>query len=241
MPERREEEAAEKIEDRAEGEEDATKEGESDFALRGILGIKEGMIQLFRENEELPATLIRVGPCVVVQKKTNETDGYSAVQLGLVEEGVRRKANKPRVGHFRAASIQPTRFVREIRYDEGETLPEVGARVGVERFESGMRVDITATKKGKGFQGVMKRWGFAGGPASHGSRFHRTGGSIMGGAANPSRVFKGKKMPGRMGAARTTVKNLEVVEVDAGRNMLLVKGSVPGPRGGYVVVRVASR
>ena len=204
--------------------------------IAGLLGKKLGMTQVFRdEGARVPVTVIQVGPCRIMQVKKQETDGYDAVQLGF-EDRKRKNATKPEQGHARKAKTEPKRFTREIRGATGDDL-EVGASVTAEIFEGVTAVDITGISKGKGFQGTMKRHNFHGQPASHGaSKIHRAPGSI-GQAAYPSRTFKGVKMSGRMGGERCTTQNLEVVEVQAEKNLLLVKGAVPGHNGSYVIVR----
>ncbi|UOY91478.1 50S ribosomal protein L3 [Ectobacillus sp. JY-23] len=203
---------------------------------KGILGRKIGMTQVFAENGELiPVTVIEATPNVVLQKKTAETDGYSAVQLGF-EDKREKLANKPEQGHVAKASTAPKRFIRELR-DANVEEYEVGQEIKVETFAEGEIVDVTGTSKGKGFQGVIKRHGQSRGPMSHGSRYHRRPGSM--GPVAPNRVFKGKKLAGRMGGDQVTVQNLEIVKVDAERNLLLVKGNVPGAKKSLVVVRSA--
>ena len=201
---------------------------------KGILGRKIGMTQVFAENGDLiPVTVVEVSPNVVLQKKTVETDGYEAIQLG-VEDKRESLANNPEKGHVAKANTAPKRFVREIRGVDVEEY-EVGQEVTVDVFEEGELINVTGVSKGKGFQGTIKRYGHALGPASHGSRFHRAPGSI--GSVDAQRVFKGHTMPGRMGGDTVTIENLEVVRVDAERNVLLVKGNVPGARKSYVVVK----
>ncbi|MBI4463969.1 MAG: 50S ribosomal protein L3 [Acidobacteria bacterium] len=208
--------------------------------VNGILGKKLGMSRLFREDgEAVPVTLLQAGPCVVVQRKTAATDGYEAVQLGLVEARAVRHATKPRQGHFAKAGIAPARFVREIRLrGQGEDA-KPGDSVQVDIFKPNERVHITGLSKGRGFAGFVKRHNFRGGAASHGSMFHRAPGSI-GASAYPSRVWRGTRMAGHMGVERVTVRNLEVVRVDAEKNLLVVKGAVPGPNGSYLMIRKAS-
>jgi large subunit ribosomal protein L3 len=206
--------------------------------FRGILGEKLGMTQVFDENNRIvPVTVVKAGPCVVTQVRTPERDGYSAVQLGFGEIDP-RKVNKPEGGHFAKAGVTPRRHLVELRTaDAGEY--EVGQEVTAEVFGDVARVDVIGTSKGKGTAGVMKRHGFKGLGASHGTqRKHRSPGSI-GGCATPGRVFKGLRMAGRMGGARTTTLSLTVHKVDAERGLLLIKGAVPGPRGGLVLVRSA--
>lgn len=199
---------------------------------KGILGKKLGMTQVFTpEGEAIPVTVVEARPNVVLQKKTVEVDGYSAAQLGF-EDKKENRANKPELGHAKKANTTPKRFIREIR---GFEDVEVGQEIKVDVFAEGDKVDVTGTSKGKGFAGSIKRHGFARGPMSHGSRYHRGPGSL--GAVDPARVFKGTKLPGRMGSDRVTVQNLEIVKVDAERNLLLIKGSIPGPNNSYVVVK----
>jgi large subunit ribosomal protein L3 len=203
---------------------------------KGILGRKIGMTQVFAENGELiPVTVIEAAPNVVLQKKTAETDGYNAVQLGL-EDKRAKLANKPEQGHAAKANTAPKRFIREFR-DADVAGYEVGQEVKVEIFAEGDTVDVTGISKGKGFQGVIKRHGQSRGPMSHGSRYHRRPGSM--GPVAPNRVFKGKKLAGRMGGDQVTVQNLQIVKVDAERNLLLVKGNVPGAKKSLVAVRNA--
>lgn len=200
----------------------------------GILGRKLGMTQIFDETRaSVPVTVIAVGPCVILQKKSPETDGYHALQIGLVEKVGHRATNKPLAGHLKKAGTASVREIRELR---GE-FPDlsVGATIAADAFSGLQVVDVIGTSKGKGFQGVVKRHHFKGGRATHGSMFHRAPGSI-GSSSYPSRVFKGMKMGGRTGHTRITVKNLALVRVDAENGTLLVKGAVPGPRGGLVFV-----
>ncbi|PEJ61570.1 50S ribosomal protein L3 [Bacillus wiedmannii] len=203
---------------------------------KGILGRKIGMTQVFAENGELiPVTVIAANPNVILQKKTTETDGYNAIQLGF-EDKREKLTNKPEQGHTAKASTTPKRFIREIRDADVDGL-EVGQEVKVEVFAAGEIVDVTGISKGKGFQGVIKRHGQSRGPMSHGSRYHRRPGSM--GPVAPNRVFKGKKLAGRMGGDQVTIQNLEIVQVDTERNLLLVKGNVPGAKKSLVVVQGA--
>lgn len=205
---------------------------------KGLIGKKLGMTQIFEKEEAIPVTVIEAGPCLVTQIKTVEKDGYSAVQIGF-EEVKETKLNKPLKGHFEKNKLRPCRKLIEIRLDEKEVANyQVGSELKVDIFKPGEKIDIVGTSKGKGFAGVVKRHGFKGFPASHGSRYHRAGGSI-GMAAFPARVIKGMKMPGRHGGTRVTVQNLEVVKVIPEDNLLLLKGAVPGPIGGYVLVKQA--
>jgi large subunit ribosomal protein L3 len=206
--------------------------------VTGIIGKKVGMTQLFAEDGTVqPATVIKAGPCVVVQRKTASTDGYDAVQLGLVEERPYR-ANKATTGHFKLANVPPTRVRREVKLAGGEGDPKPGDQVLASMFADGDRVDVIGVSRGKGFQGVMRRHNFRGGKASHGSMFHRRPGSI-GASSFPSRVIKGMRAPGRMGADRVTVRNLPVVKVDPEQHLIVLRGAVPGAPGGYLVIRKA--
>ena len=206
--------------------------------FRGVLGEKLGMTQVFDENNRMiPVTVVKAGPCVVTQIRTQERDGYAAVQLayGAIDP---RKVNKPEAGHFRAAGVTPRRHVFELRTDAIEGY-EVGQELGAEVFTDGAEIDVTGTTKGKGYAGVMKRHGFHGLGAGHGvQRKHRSPGSI-GGCATPGRVFKGLRMAGRMGHVQQTTLSLHVQKVDPERGLLLIKGAVPGPRGSIVLVRNA--
>jgi len=206
--------------------------------VRGLIGKKVGMTQVFDENGVVtPVTVLEVGPCVVVHKRTPEKDGYGAVQLGLVDATAGKRANKPSKGHHDKAGVPPTGLLREFRVEDDDEL-NPGDRVLVNVFEGVDRVDVISASKGKGFQGVMRRHNFKGGRASHGSMFHRAPGSI-GQSSFPSRVFKGMRGAGRMGGGRITVKNLKVVRIDAEKNVLLVRGAVPGARGAMVLVRTS--
>lgn len=208
--------------------------------MEGILGRKIGMTQIFTEDGTMvPVTVVKAGPCRVVQVKTTERDGYDAVQLGLVEENVPRRVTKPRRGHFEKAGVEPMRRLAEFGLGEDESV-DAGDEVKASIFAVDEHVDVVATSKGKGFQGVVKRHGHRGGRATHGSMFHRAPGSI-GQASDPSRVFPGVKLPGQMGAKRVTTKNLQVVKVDEERDLLFLKGSVPGPKNGYLAIRRAKR
>jgi large subunit ribosomal protein L3 len=206
----------------------------------GILGKKIGMTQVFNaEGQVVPVTLVKAGPCVVTQRKTPATDGYDAVQLGLVEYA--KKPNKPAAGHLKKSGAEGVKFQREFRLlGHGAGDMKQGDRVLVEEFKPRDVVDVIGTSKGRGFQGVVKRHHFRGGDATHGSMFHRAPGSI-GGSSFPSRVFPGMKMGGQMGAEQITVRNLEIVSVDTDDNIIAVKGAIPGPNGGYVTVRRAKR
>jgi len=197
------------------------------------------MTQVFtKDGTSVPATVIKAGPCVVVQAKTAATDGYESVQLGLVEERP-AKVRKPLAGHYQKAGVPPTRVRREVRVQTGSEAPKAGDQVLVNGvFADGDRVDVIAVSRGKGFQGVMKRHNFSGGAATHGSMFHRAPGSI-GASSFPSRVIKGMRAPGRMGGDRVTTRNLKVVQIDVENHILVLHGAVPGAPGGYVVVRKA--
>jgi large subunit ribosomal protein L3 len=202
---------------------------------RAILGKKLGMTQVWGEGDRLvPVTVIEAGPCVVSQLKTNKKDGYSAIQLAFGDIKPTR-VNKPMTGHFAKAGVDPKRHVAEVRLEGGESY-KPGDSITVDIFEPGVRVHITGTSKGKGFQGVMKRHNYKGGPGGHGSHFHRAPGSI-GQCATPSRVFKGLGLPGHMGDETVTVRNLEVVRVDVEQNLLLVKGAVPGGKNSVLMIR----
>ena len=207
----------------------------------GILGKKIGMTQLFRpDGQVVPVTLVKAGPCVVIQRKTPTTDGYDAVQLGLMEYVKPTRITKPETAHLKKAGVEGVRFLRELRLSPGEGDLKMGDRILVDQFKPADKVDVIGVSKGRGFAGVVKRHHFRGGDASHGSMFHRAPGSI-GGSSYPSRVFPGMKAAGHMGTQRVTVRNLEVIEVDAEDNVLMVKGAIPGPNGGYVIVRRARR
>jgi large subunit ribosomal protein L3 len=203
------------------------------MAIEGIIGKKVGMTQVFAEDGALvPVTVIQAGPCLVVQKKTSDKDGYNAVQIGLVEKLSNRRVTSAMRGHFEKAGVQPLRTLAEVAYS-GDA--NVGDRVQVDIFKPGDSIDVVGQSKGKGFQGVVKRHGFAGGRESHGSMFHRAPGSI-GQSAFPSRVFKGMRMGGRMGGDQVTVKNLRVAKIDVENNLLYIRGAVPGGRNGLVFV-----
>jgi large subunit ribosomal protein L3 len=207
--------------------------------VSGIIGRKVGMTQVFaQDGTVVPGTVIKAGPCVVVQTKAVTTDGYEAVQLGLVEERPAR-VRKPLAGHYKKAGVPPTRVRREVKLLKAGEAPNPGDQVLVNGvFASGDRVDVIGLSRGKGFQGVVRRHNFAGGAATHGSMFHRAPGSI-GASSFPSRVIKGMRAAGRMGGDRVTTRNLKVVQVDAENNLLVLHGSVPGAPGGYVIVRKA--
>ncbi len=207
--------------------------------VTAIIGRKVGMTQLFSEDGTVqPATVLKAGPCVVVQAKNGQTDGYEAVQLGFVEEKA-PKVNRAIAGHYKKANLPPTRVRREVSVAKGAEAPKAGEQVLVGTvFALGERVDVIATSRGLGFQGVVKRHHFAGGAATHGSMFHRAPGSI-GASSYPSRVVKGMRAAGHMGSRRVTTRNLKVVKVDAENNLLVVRGAVPGAQGGYVLIRKA--
>jgi large subunit ribosomal protein L3 len=206
------------------------------MSVQGIIGRKVGMTQVYAEDgRAVPVTVIEAGPCVVVQRRARDKDGYSAVQLGLVESRKVKRVTRPMKGHFDKAGIPPCRVLREFRVVDGAEV-KVGDKVSVGLFAPGDSVSVTGVSKGKGFQGVVKRHHFRGGAATHGSMFHRAPGSI-GASAFPSRVLKGMRAGGHMGGDRVTVRNLEVVRVDAARNILVVRGAVPGAGGGYLVIR----
>jgi large subunit ribosomal protein L3 len=207
------------------------------MAVNGILGIKLGMAQLFAEDGAVvPCTVLQAGPCVVVQRRTRQKDGYEALQLGLVEFIKEQRITRPMAGHFKKAGVPPMRFLREIRLGEAENDTKAGDRVLVDSFAVGEFVNVTGISKGRGFQGGVKRWHFRGGPKSHGSMFHRAPGGI-GGSSYPARVWPGQHFPGHMGAERVTVKNLKVVKIDPEENLLVVRGAVPGPDGAYLLIR----
>jgi large subunit ribosomal protein L3 len=207
--------------------------------MDGILGRKIGMTQIYVEDgTAIPVTVIKAGPCLVVQRRTAEKDGYEAVQIGLVEERP-AKVSKPEAGHFKKAGVAPVRRIEEFEIVAGEEL-NAGDEIRASIFQEKDWVDVVGTSKGKGYQGVMKRHGFAGGRGSHGSMFHRAPGSI-GSSAFPSRVFKGMRMGGRMGGERVTTKNLQIVKIDADLNLIYVRGAVPGPKTGYLAIRRAKR
>src|SRR5215831_1198655 len=208
------------------------------MAVTGIVGRKVGMTQVFEaDGTVVPATVIKAGPCVVVQAKTSQTDGYEAVQIGLVDE-TPAKANKPMTGHYKLAGVPATRVRREVKVAPGGDAAKAGDQVLCSIFAAGERVDVIGTSRGKGFQGVIKRHHFAGGGATHGSMFHRAPGSI-GASSFPSRVVKGMRAAGRMGGERVTTRNLKVLRVDTDNHLLLVEGSVPGAPTSYVVIRKA--
>ena len=203
---------------------------------KGILGRKIGMTHLFSETGEVvPVTVIEAEPNVVLQKRTQENDGYEAIQIGFADQK-KNNTNKPEVGHAEKANTTPKRFVREIR-DVNLDEYDLGQEINVEVFQAGDKIDVTGTSQGKGFQGSIKRHNQARGPMSHGSRYHRRPGTM--GAVDPARVLKGKNLPGQMGGEQVTIQNLEVVKVDAERNLLLVKGNVPGAKKSFVKITSA--
>jgi len=208
--------------------------------VKGVLGEKLGMTQVWDDNNKVvPVTVVKAGPCVVTQVRTPEVDGYSAVQLGFGAIDP-RKVNKPEAGHFQKAGVAPRRHMVELRTQDASEYT-LGQEVGADAFAAGEVVDVTATTRGKGFAGVMKRHGFSGVGASHGAhRNHRKPGSI-GACATPSRVFKGLRMAGRMGANRHTTQGLKIHAIDAERGLILIKGAVPGPKGGMILIRSTSK
>jgi large subunit ribosomal protein L3 len=208
--------------------------------IPGILGRKIGMTQVFQpDGQAVPVTLLKAGPCLVVQRKLPTTEGYDAVQLGLVEFVKPSRINKPETGHLKKAGVEGVKRLRELRLRSGDDL-KPGDKVLAGQFKPKDKVDVIGISKGKGFAGLVKRHHFRGGEDTHGSMFHRAPGSI-GASSYPSRVWPGMRMAGHMGAARVTVRNLEVIDVDAEDNLLVIKGAVPGPNGGYVLVRRAKR
>ena len=206
------------------------------MSVQGIIAKKVGMTQVYAEDgRAIPATVLEAGPCVVVQRKSKTRDGYSSVQLGLVESRKSKRVTKAMEGHFKKAGVPPCRVLREFRVDEAAEA-KVGDKVSVAIFAAGDKVAVSGISKGKGFQGVVKRHHFRGGDATHGSMFHRAPGSI-GASAFPSRVLKGMRAAGHMGQDTVTVRNVEVVRVDEDNNLLVVRGSVPGSGGSYLVIR----
>ncbi|MBL0210231.1 MAG: 50S ribosomal protein L3 [Holophagaceae bacterium] len=204
--------------------------------IKGIIGRKLGMTQIFNEKGQVvPVTVIQAGPCVVVQRKTAAKEGYDAIQIGFVDPSGGKRASKPERGHAEKHGVAPVRVLREFKVDSSDPAKE-GDSVLVGQFEAKVKVNVVGTSKGKGFAGVMKRHHFKGGRATHGSMHHRAPGSI-GGSSDPSRVFPGMRMGGHMGAEQVTVRNLEIASVDSENNLLLIKGAVPGPKGGYVVIK----
>ncbi|MFT5105200.1 MAG: large subunit ribosomal protein L3 [Pseudoalteromonas tetraodonis] len=204
----------------------------------GLLGKKIGMTRIYNEDGAMvPVTVVEVSDNTVLQIRNGETDGYTAVQVGY-DEQIEKRVNKPELGHFKKAKSDPKRFIREFRTKDGEEIPELGSKVGVDLFEAGQFVDIIGTSKGKGFQGVYKRYNFGGLKETHGSMMHRRTGSI-GPGSTPGRVWKNTKMPGRHGTDRVTIQNLKVVEARPDDNVLLISGAIPGAKGGYIVIRPA--
>jgi len=211
------------------------------MAVNGIIGIKLGMTQVFADDGVLvPCTVLQAGPCVVVERRTKDKDGYDSVQLGLVEFVKPQRVNKAMSGRFKKAGVAPMRVLREVRIEESGDETKVGERVLVDRFAPGELVDVTGVSKGKGFAGGVKRWHYRGGDATHGSMFHRAPGGI-GASSFPSRVWKNQHFPGHLGHAGVTAKNLQVVKIDADENLLLVRGAVPGPSGAYLMIRKAKK
>jgi large subunit ribosomal protein L3 len=206
----------------------------------GLIGVKVGMTQIFEaDGKVVPATVIKTGPCIVVQKKVKEKDGYDALQLGLVEFIRPSRVKKPRAGHFKKADVPPVRILREFAFEDGGEPHKVGDQILVNQvFKAEDKVDVVGTSKGRGFAGLIKRHHFAGGAATHGSMFHRAPGSI-GASAFPSRVLPGMRAAGHMGDTRITVQNLRVVRIQDQENLLVIKGAVPGRNGGYVIVTKA--
>ena len=202
---------------------------------KAILAKKLGMTQIFDEaGKVIPVTVIEAGPNAVIQKKTVENDGYEAVQVGFVDLK-EKKTNKPTKGHFAKAGVTPKKFIKEFRLDDVSAL-NVGDEIKADIFEAGEKVDVAGITKGKGYAGTIKRWGQHRGPMTHGSGYHRGPGS-MGMCSDPGRVFKGKRLPGHMGVERVTIQNLAVVKVDAEKNIILIKGGLPGPKGGLLIVK----
>jgi large subunit ribosomal protein L3 len=203
----------------------------------GILGKKIGMTQVFRpDGQVVPVTLVKAGPCVVVQRKTPATDGYDAVQLGFMEYVKATRINKPETGHIKKAGAEGVRFLKELRLSPGSSDLKTGDRVLASDFKPTEKLDVIGVSKGRGFASVIKRHNFRGGPGGHGSMFGRAPGSI-GGSSFPSRVFPGMRMAGHMGTDQVTVRNLEIVQIDADENVIAIKGAVPGPNGSYVLLR----
>src|SRR6185436_12175028 len=206
------------------------------MAAQGIIGKKIGMTQVYADDgRAVPVTVVEAGPCVVVQRKSKERDGYSSIQIGLVERRRVKRVTKAMKGHFDKAGIPPCRVLREFRVEDGAEV-KVGDKLSVEMFAAGDAINVTGISKGKGFQGVVKRHHFRGGAATHGSMFHRAPGSI-GASAFPSRVLKGMRGAGHMGQDQVTVRNLQVIRVDGEKNIMLIRGAVPGANDGYIVIR----
>lgn len=201
---------------------------------KAILGIKVGMTQIFDENDKaVPVTVVEAGPCTVLQKKISEIDGYNAIQVGFYNLK-EKQVNKPARGHFKKANVKPLRYIKEFRVKDVQSY-NVGQEIKVDLFNPGDVVDVTGTSKGKGFAGAVKRHNFARGSMGHGSKYHRRPGSLA--AKGPARVFKGRKLPGRLGGDRVTVQGLKVVKVYPERNLILIKGAIPGPRKGLVIIK----
>ncbi len=200
-----------------------------------ILGRKLAMTQIFNENVLIPITIVEAGPCIIVQRKVKEKNGYNAIQLGFLEVKENR-VNKPELGHFRKSEVRPQKYLREIRVKDIGNL-KIRDEIRVDVFKEGDLVDVVGISKGKGFAGVVKRYGFKGGPASHGAGGWRRRPGSIGASADPSRVFKGKKMPGKMGAEKKTVRNLEIVKVDKKENLLLIRGCLPGIKGSLLTIK----
>ncbi len=201
---------------------------------KAIMGIKIGMTQIFDENDKaVPVTIVEAGPCTVLQKKNSETDGYSAIQVGFYNLK-EKQVNKPARGHFKKANVKPLRYIKEFRVKDIDAY-EIGQELKADQFNPGDMVDVVGTSKGKGFAGAVKRHNFARGSMGHGSKYHRRPGSLA--AKGPARVFKGRKLPGHMGRERVTVQGLKVVKVYPERNLILIKGSIPGPRKGLVIIK----
>jgi len=201
---------------------------------KAIMGIKIGMTQIFDENDKaVPVTIVEAGPCTVLQKKNSETDGYSAIQVGFYNLK-EKQVNKPARGHFKKANVKPLRYIKEFRVKDIEAY-EIGQELKADQFDPGDIVDVVGTSKGKGFAGAVKRHNFARGSMGHGSKYHRRPGSLA--AKGPARVFKGRKLPGHLGRERVTVQGLKVVKVYPERNLILIKGSIPGPRKGLVIIK----
>lgn len=202
--------------------------------VKAILGTKLGMTQIFDEKgQAIPVTVVEAGPCIVVQKKTAETDGYNAIQVGFGEVK-EQDLNKPQKGHFAKAQVKPLRYLKEFRVEDANAY-QLGQEIKVDVFAAGDLVDVVGTSKGKGFAGGIKRHNFHRGPMGHGSKYHRRPGSA--GAKGPARIFKGRKMPGRLGGETVTIQRLTIVKVDPERNLLLVKGAIPGPRKSLVTIK----
>src|SRR3974390_1313647 len=211
------------------------------MSVDGISGIKLGMTQVFAEDGNLVGcTVLQAGPCVVVQRRTKEKDGYDAAQLGLVEFIKPQRVNKAMTGHFKKANVAPVKVLQEVRIGESKDETKVGDRVLVENFKAGELVHVSGVRKGRGCAGGVKRWHYAGGDATHGSMFHRAPGGIRG-SSFPSRVWKNQHFPGHLGNVKVTTKNLKVIKVDTDENLLLVRGSVPGPSGTYIFIHKAKK